>query len=467
MPLTGIEAVVLAGGLGTRLRPVLGERPKALAPVAGRLFLAYVLEELWRVGVRSAVLCTGFGADAVEQAIGDGSRFGLRVGYSREPSPLGTGGALRKALAVTGAGPLLVLNGDSLVDGGLQPLFEEHRRTSPLLTMLVARVEQRGRFGAVRVGGDGRVHGFESAGAGGPGWANAGAYVVERKVLEAIPPERQVSLESEVLPGLLPAVRAVPVGSFLVDIGTPESLTDAQQIFATERWQRGVGPGPSPSEERASRGGDSREGCCEHREWARASLLESAMTKQRIADACLDQILEVAERVSRCLTHGGKVMLCGNGGSAADSQHLAAELMNRLSGDRERGPLAALALTVDSSFLTSHANDYGYQTVFQRQVEGLGRPGDVLILLSTSGSSENVVRAALAARGRGIGTVAFTGGSGGRLRDEVDLAVVVPSRDPQRIQEGHIAIGHVLVGLVERLLFPEDGWVAGGAGRQK
>lgn len=186
------------------------------------------------------------------------------------------------------------------------------------------------------------------------------------------------------------------------------------------------------------------------------------MTKRRIAEVCLDQIVDVAGRVARCLAGGGKVMWCGNGGSAADSQHLAAELMNRLTPDRERGPLAALALTADSSFLTSHANDYGFQTVFQRQVEGLGRPGDVLILLSTSGSSENVLRAAVAARALGICTVGLTGGSGGALRDAVDLAVVVPSEDPQRVQEGHIAIGHVLVGVVERLLF--DQGAGGGQG---
>lgn len=177
------------------------------------------------------------------------------------------------------------------------------------------------------------------------------------------------------------------------------------------------------------------------------------MTKRRIAESCLDQIVDAAGRVADCLARGGKVMWCGNGGSAADSQHLAAELMNRLSPELERGPLAAIALTADTSFLTSHANDYGYRTVFERQVEGLGRPGDVLVLLSTSGSSENVLRAAAAARALGIFTVGLTGGSGGKLRDGVDLAVIVPSDDPQRIQEGHIAIGHVLVGLVERLLF--------------
>ncbi|MBM4431815.1 MAG: SIS domain-containing protein [Chloroflexi bacterium] len=189
------------------------------------------------------------------------------------------------------------------------------------------------------------------------------------------------------------------------------------------------------------------------RERARAHLLVSAEVKRRIAETCLDEILAAAEMIAGALRAEGKVMLCGNGGSAADSQHIAAEFTNRLSADLERPALAALALTTDTSFLTANANDYGFEHVFERQVEAVGREGDVLIGISTSGNSQNVVRAVRFCRGRGIKTIGLLGGDGGQLRALVDLAIVVPSTSPQHVQEGHIAIGHIVCELVERTLF--------------
>ena len=188
-------------------------------------------------------------------------------------------------------------------------------------------------------------------------------------------------------------------------------------------------------------------------EWARGQLLGSARTMQAIAETCLDEILAAGDRIGRCLRAGGKVMFCGNGGSAADSAHLAAEFTNRLRPDFDRPPLAALALASDGCFLTAHANDYRFATVFARQIEALGRAGDVLVCLSTSGNSDNVLQAATAARGRGIGTVGLLGGSGGKLRQLVDLAIVVPEGSTQHVQEGHLAIGHLLVELAEELVF--------------
>jgi D-sedoheptulose 7-phosphate isomerase len=192
------------------------------------------------------------------------------------------------------------------------------------------------------------------------------------------------------------------------------------------------------------------------RAWARAELLESARTTRQLAETGLDEILLAAHRIADCLRAGGKVMLCGNGGSAAHAQHLAAEFTNRLRPDFDRPPLAALALTADSCFLTSHANDYAYVTVFARQVYALGRRGDVLIAITTSGNSENVRRASLAARALGICSIGFLGGDGGRVLPEVELGIVVPGPETHHVQEGHIALGHVIVGMVERLLFKPD-----------
>lgn len=151
--------------------------------------------------------------------------------------------------------------------------------------------------------------------------------------------------------------------------------------------------------------------------------------------------------LAMAVRNGQKVMFCGNGGSAADSQHLAAELMGRYLKDR--APLPAVALTVDTSALTAIGNDYSYAEVFSRQLRGLGRRGDVLVGLSTSGNSENVLRAMAAARELGIATIGLTGRGGGRLRTACDVAICVPADETNHIQEMHIAIGHYLCGFVE------------------
>ncbi len=160
-----------------------------------------------------------------------------------------------------------------------------------------------------------------------------------------------------------------------------------------------------------------------------------------------DVIHEMASRCVQALAKGKKIMFCGNGGSAADAQHLAAEIIGRFQ--KERGAFAGLALTTDTSILTAVGNDYGFDDVFARQVEGLGQTGDVLIGLSTSGNSKNVVKAMEKAREMGLNTFVFTGGTGGKLAEMCDLAFVVPSTVTARIQEMHILAGHILCELME------------------
>ena len=185
------------------------------------------------------------------------------------------------------------------------------------------------------------------------------------------------------------------------------------------------------------------------------AIKQSIEVKQKILNSneLLGAIKDVAETCSQSLCDGHKVMFCGNGGSAADAQHLAAELSGRFYIDRK--PLAAEALTVNTSFLTAVSNDYSFEEVFARLVEGSGHAGDVLVGLSTSGNSENVIRAFQAAHRKGIITVGLTGESGGRLAGISDFIIRVPSSDTPRIQESHILIGHIICELVERNLFPE------------
>lgn len=157
---------------------------------------------------------------------------------------------------------------------------------------------------------------------------------------------------------------------------------------------------------------------------------------------------EAVRLIATALSSGHKVLLCGNGGSAADSQHIAAELTGRFVSDRRA--LAAVALTTDTSALTSIANDYGFEEVFSRQVAALGGRGDCLLAISTSGNSRNVIRAAEVARSAGLHTIGLLGRNGGQLRSLCDLAIVVPSESTARIQEAHGFIGHVLCGLIEQ-----------------
>jgi D-sedoheptulose 7-phosphate isomerase len=181
----------------------------------------------------------------------------------------------------------------------------------------------------------------------------------------------------------------------------------------------------------------------------RRQLEESARVKQSFSNELIGRIAQFAEKSAASLRGGGKIVFFGNGGSAADALHLAAELVVRLRSDR-RG-LAALALTTNPSVLTAAGNDYGFERIFSRQIESLVAPQDILVALSTSGASPNIVGGVEAGRARGAYLVAFTGETGGALAGKVDILLNVPSQDPQRIQEAHITIGHIACALIEQM----------------
>jgi len=188
---------------------------------------------------------------------------------------------------------------------------------------------------------------------------------------------------------------------------------------------------------------------------ARSELLAAASSLTATAAQCAASVAQAADLVIRCLRAGGKVLLCGNGGSAADCQHLAAEFVSALRKEVSRPAIAAIALTTDTSMLTASANDFGFDGVFERQVEALGRPGDVLVGLSTSGGSRNVVRAMRAATDKGLTTIALTGPRGGEVAERATVAITVAGDSVQHVQEAHIAVGHALCLLVENALYPD------------
>jgi D-sedoheptulose 7-phosphate isomerase len=184
-------------------------------------------------------------------------------------------------------------------------------------------------------------------------------------------------------------------------------------------------------------------------------LAESRDTVQAAIDdpAFRRAIDEIAAIISTALTDGRKLLLAGNGGSAADAQHIAGEMLSRFNHDR--APLSALALTTDSSVLTAIGNDYGYERLFERQILGLGCPGDVFVAISTSGRSPNILRAIDAARQKRLVAVGFTGRSGGEMASRCDLCLHAPSDSTPLIQQIHITAGHIICGLVEKRLFPQ------------
>jgi NDP-sugar pyrophosphorylase family protein len=227
-----IPVAILAGGLGERLRPALGEIPKVLAEVAGRPFLAYLLDQIARAGFRDVVLCTGWRAEAVERAFGD-AYGSLRLRYSPEREPLGTAGALRHALPLLGAETALVMNGDSFCDADLLAAWDWHRARRSQATLLLVEVDDAARYGRVEVDSGGLIRRFtEKQAGGGAGWINAGIYWLARAWIESIEAEKPLSLERDVFPGWIGrGLAGMRTTARFLDIGTPQSYAGASAFF--------------------------------------------------------------------------------------------------------------------------------------------------------------------------------------------------------------------------------------------
>jgi D-glycero-alpha-D-manno-heptose 1-phosphate guanylyltransferase len=226
-----MQALILAGGLGTRLRSVIGaDLPKPMATFAGRPFLSWLVLQLRREGIRDLWLLTGHGASVVQTYFGTGDAHGVRLRYSVDPSPLGTGGALRHVLPKLEGDRFLVTNGDSFLSAPLRPLLDAHAGGTAAATLALVAHPDAGRFGSVDLGPDGAIRAFrEKDPAGGPGIISAGIYVVERHVLDAIPAGRPVSLEREVWPALTAGrLRGVVLDGAFTDMGIPEAFAALQ-----------------------------------------------------------------------------------------------------------------------------------------------------------------------------------------------------------------------------------------------
>lgn len=232
-----ISAVILAGGLGTRLRPVVSDRPKVLASVHGKPFLAYLLDQLVKAGIKEVVLCTGYLGEQVQTALGN--TYGpLHLAYSQETELMGTGGALRIALPLLKTDPVLVLNGDSYCEADLPAFYRQHQAVVAEASLLLVHLPDTGRYGCVEIDTDGRVLLFEEKGRSAPaGWINAGIYLLSRMFLQAIPSGRFVSLEKDMFPSWIGcglygfSSKLVDTEEHFLDIGIPENYAAAEWFF--------------------------------------------------------------------------------------------------------------------------------------------------------------------------------------------------------------------------------------------
>jgi len=240
VPLSDLTVLVLAGGLGTRLRGVVPDLPKVLAPVAGRPFLDHLLSELARRGARDVVLATGYRSDLVRRFAADGARWGLAVRYSEEHEPLGTGGAVVAARSLLPSDPFVVLNGDTFVEVEWEAFAAAHRAAGAVITVAVVPVADSARFGRVLLADGDRVAGFTEKGEAGPGLVNAGAYLIARDAPAAWGTEAPLSLERDVLPRYVGrGLQGFRCAGRFLDIGTPVSLEEAQRYFV-ERAHDGI-----------------------------------------------------------------------------------------------------------------------------------------------------------------------------------------------------------------------------------
>jgi NDP-sugar pyrophosphorylase family protein len=227
-----IPAMILVGGLGTRLRSVLPDHQKVVAPVAGRPFLFRLLDQLADGGVTRVILCTGYKAEQVAELVGNGYRS-LRISYSPEPTPLGTAGALRHGLSVVDTDTMLAMNGDSFCEVDLAAMWESHQRHRANATLAVIETSETRAGGRVTFDGNDAITSFvEKGSAPSAGWINAGIYLLQRPVLQSISPERAVSIERDVFPAWIGrGLYAYRTAGKFLDIGTPEAYTVAQQVF--------------------------------------------------------------------------------------------------------------------------------------------------------------------------------------------------------------------------------------------
>jgi mannose-1-phosphate guanylyltransferase len=452
-----MKGVILAAGEGTRLLPLTDNCPKPMLPVGGRPLLEHLLGLLRAHGVKEVAINLHYRPEAVTAHLGDGSRLGMKVFYSHEEQLLGTAGALKNITSLLD-GTFIVVCGDLLTDADLTSLVEFHRWRGAVATIALYRVDEPGRAGLVEVAADGRILRFEEKPPRGRCFTDlacAGIYVLEPSVLAEIPEGRPSDLGRDLFPRLikkgLPVYGLEGIGQVL-DIGSPERYALAQVTLPSLSLNGGNGrhkgavvpfPGQrlDASRRMVPKNGGGRNGT---RGLISDFLAEACALLERVersdVEAAIDLLVE-AHRRQRA------VFAVGNGGSASTASHLVSDLT--MSTQEDGGPpLRAFSLSDNVPQLTAWANDACYEECFAAQLRAHARSGDVLVAVSASGNSPNILAAAEEARKRGLSIIALTGFGGGHLKDIADTAVVIDSYDYGQVEGAHLVLVHLLSRMV-------------------
>jgi mannose-1-phosphate guanylyltransferase len=453
-----MKAMILAAGEGTRLRPLTEHCPKPMLPVGGRPLLEHLLKLLCSHGVREVAINLHYRPEAVTSHFGDGSGLGVKIAYSLEKHLLGTAGALRRMASFLDD-TFIVLCGDLLTDTDLTSLVEYHRWRGAVATTALHRVEEPGRAGLVDAAPDGRIFRFEEKPPRSRRFTNlasAGIYVFEPSVLAEIPEGRPSDLGHDLFPCLigkgLPVYGLEGVGQVL-DIGSPERYALAQVMlpslalnghngrngavipFPARRQAPSTVTVPKPSQGPNGAGGVIAD-----------FLAEARAVLERVDSPDVEAAVSLLVTAHR---RQGAVFAVGNGGSAATASHLANDLAR--STLQNGGPaLRAFSLSDNVPQLTAWANDACYEESFAAQLRAYARPGDVLVAVSASGSSPNILAAAKEARNMGLGVIALTGFGGGRLKRLADAALVIDSYEYGQVEGAHLVLVHLLSKMVVR-----------------
>jgi phosphoheptose isomerase/dTDP-glucose pyrophosphorylase len=429
-----------------------------MLPVGGRPLLEYLLKLLRSHGVREVAINLHYRPEVVTSHFGDGSGLGMKIAYSHEKELLGTAGALRR-MAPFLSDTFFVLCGDLLTDADFTSLAEFHRWRGAVATTALHRVEEPGRAGLVDAAADGRILRFEEKPPRSRRFTNlacAGIYVFEPSVLAEIPEGHPSDLGHDLLPCLidkgLPVYGLEGVGQVL-DVGSPERYALAQVMLPSlalngHNGRKGaVIPFPTrqgvPSGPRGLGPGTGRDGA---RGVIDDFLAEARAVLEHVEPSDVEAAVSLLAGAHR---RQGAVFAVGNGGSAATASHLASDL-TRSTQQNGGPPLRAFSLSDNVPQLTAWANDACYEESFAAQLQAYARPGDVLVAVSASGNSPNILAAAKQGRNMGVAVIALTGFGGGRLRGLVDAALVIDSYDYGQVEGAHLVLVHLLSRMVVR-----------------
>jgi D-sedoheptulose 7-phosphate isomerase len=422
-----LKLFINSGGKGERLYPLTLDMPKPMIKVKGKPLLHHLVEWAKKYNISEVVMMNGYKAEKVIEYFGSGENFGIPIKHSNEPSPLGSGGPLKFAEKSVD-NTFVYISGDLICEVDLDKMLDFHRKNKADATIFLHKSSHPQDSDILTVDENGKVIKFiskheEHINAGDLG--NAGLVIMEPRVLNLMDSD-VFNFENDFYPKMLNRnfkVMGYVSDELILDIGTPERLS------LIEESDFGVA----------------------NKEFKNLILknFEEHISLMRQVEAVFpNKIAQISEVIINAYKNNHKVLTAGNGGSAADAQHIAGELVNKFYLDRRA--LSAITLSADTSVLTSWANDKSFDLVFERQVEAHGTQGDILIAISTSGNSVNLINAVKKAREKGMITVGLLGKDGGKLKDICDYEITVPCSDTPRVQEAHEIIYHTICQLVEQ-----------------